>query len=327
MKKLKWIQGDLHTHTDFSDGLHSVEEAVNIAKGVGLDFIVLSDHNTFMQNEYIFQNNQLNEASNAYEIVEPKDFVLVYGVELTTPKGHCNVIGIKEPFEVCDFSQLKNVKKAFESSWDKGAFLSINHPMIGDKWQWGFENFAFHAVEIWNGSPIERNQEIINWWQEQLCIGKKIIGTGGSDVHQHGTSNRYYGQGNVWVLVDTMTQENILLGLMQGHVCVASHPKASKAFFTLDDCVIGDTYEVKLYEDQNSFDFIDLEISFSMEEQGVLKIIGDQGIVDEIVIPKSMTNITYQVSTRSKFYRLELWHINDNNVLYRPFYTNPIYIR
>ena len=42
--KLSDIKGDLHTHTELSDGLHSLEEVVEYARGLGYGYIAITEH-------------------------------------------------------------------------------------------------------------------------------------------------------------------------------------------------------------------------------------------------------------------------------------------
>lgn len=47
--ELKDIRGDLHTHTNFSDGLNTVEEMVEAAKNLGYEYIGFTDHSPSIQ--------------------------------------------------------------------------------------------------------------------------------------------------------------------------------------------------------------------------------------------------------------------------------------
>lgn len=303
---MRWLHGDLHTHTTFSDGLHSIEEAVAIAKAVGLDFIALTDHNTFDQNKV------------------SHDFTLIPGVELTTPRGHCNFIGIDAPFEITSFITKEAIQKAFVGGNASNAFISINHPFVGDKWEWGFEDFTFDAIEIWNGSPYDRNKEAIAWWQEQLCLGKKIIATGGSDVHKHGMKGRYYGEGHTLVWAQENSPYHIYQGLKEGKVCVASHPESSCAFFQINGYNIGESI---LFSEQNPRpESLKIAIELHLKRDSLLRIIGDKGVVIEQTINHTTKNKVVMVPASSCFYRLEVWHLDDVASLTQPFFTNPIYI-
>ncbi|MEE1312485.1 MAG: PHP domain-containing protein [Lachnospiraceae bacterium] len=40
------MKADLHTHTSFSDGFHSVKDLIDLGKKIGLDYMAITDHDT-----------------------------------------------------------------------------------------------------------------------------------------------------------------------------------------------------------------------------------------------------------------------------------------
>ena len=73
----RWYRGDFHTHTTLSDGRMTPEQATQFAEERGLDFFVVTEHNTLPSSW-------------------PKSRLLVIpGVEITTyGRGDWNIIGI-----------------------------------------------------------------------------------------------------------------------------------------------------------------------------------------------------------------------------------------
>ena len=45
----EWV-GAVHIHTRYSDGGGTIDEVASIAADVGLDFVIISDHNTLYEN-------------------------------------------------------------------------------------------------------------------------------------------------------------------------------------------------------------------------------------------------------------------------------------
>lgn len=45
---LKDYKGACHIHTEYSEGSIPVSEVIKSAQEAGLDFVILSDHNTFL---------------------------------------------------------------------------------------------------------------------------------------------------------------------------------------------------------------------------------------------------------------------------------------
>ena len=74
-----WCKGNLHAHTQNSDGKLSPDEVVAKYKGLGHDFISLTDHRKYICNAHL----------------NSKDFVVIPGfeVDLTPPgKNMCHHI-------------------------------------------------------------------------------------------------------------------------------------------------------------------------------------------------------------------------------------------
>jgi len=295
----KWYHGDFHTHTDHSDGNHTIAEAISIAKSYGLDFIVLADHNCYSQNDFAFD-----------------DFVLMPGLELTTPKGHTNFVGINRPFNKIDYRDKEAVYDMFDQGMKAGCFISVNHPFVGDKWRWGFD-MCYHAIEIWNGSPLSRNGEALAWWQEQLSKGYKILGTGGSDVHNHDPNGRCYGQGRTLVFAESLSRKHILEGLHKGNISVATSADSGFVDFRIGNTMIGETCYITNEEQ------LELNISLDLKRKSLLHVYTDEGKSLSYNLDGHEKSMTILIPLGHTFVRLELWGKGKTN----PFFTNPIYIR
>ncbi|QKG19535.1 DNA polymerase/3'-5' exonuclease PolX [Actinomadura verrucosospora] len=77
------LRGDLHSHTDLTDGIASLEDMVAAAAGRGLEYYAITDHapNLFMQRmtdeKMLAQREQVRELQKQYP-----DLVLLHGTEL-----------------------------------------------------------------------------------------------------------------------------------------------------------------------------------------------------------------------------------------------------
>jgi hypothetical protein len=169
-KSRRLFKGDTHIHTIASDGLKSTEEIIFEAKGLGLDFIILTDHNNYAQN-----------------LTKPQDIgiTIISGTEWTHYKGHAGFLGAAKPFSSLYCVQdLSGARKIFEEARRSGAFTVLNHPFCHlVPWEWGFD-VPFDGLEIWNGVMSERNMKAIHWWHSRLAAGYRIPATGGSDYHR-----------------------------------------------------------------------------------------------------------------------------------------------
>ncbi|HEX6030781.1 MAG TPA: PHP domain-containing protein, partial [Tepidiformaceae bacterium] len=76
---LQWYRGDLHTHTEHSDGDNSIAEMAAEGSRLGLDFLAITDHNTVSHHAEIDAGDW--------------PLLLLPGEEVTMYWGHCNAWG------------------------------------------------------------------------------------------------------------------------------------------------------------------------------------------------------------------------------------------
>lgn len=190
--------GVLHVHSIFSDGSGEVEQIAQLADECGLDFLVLTDHNT------------LRAMHEGYEKFYGKTLLLV-GCELNDKenKNHYLALGIKETF-----STRRPAKEYVKSVKDAGGIGFLAHPHEKRDsmkehppypWtEWDCDDFT--GIEIWNHMSewmenlteqnkyqaflhplktiIKPSEETLKVWDE-LSMERKIVGIGGIDAHAH----------------------------------------------------------------------------------------------------------------------------------------------
>ncbi len=190
--------GALHIHSYFSDGTGAPTEIAEIASEVGLDFIILTDHNT------------LRALDEGFEGWYDNTLMLV-GVEINDKeiKNHYLALGINKAFST-RMSAREYVHKVKEA----GGIGFIAHPHEKRQsmkehppfpWtDWDIDEFT--GMEIWNHMSewmeglTEENkysrfvhplrsissppEETLKKWDE-LNLERKVIGVGGIDAHAH----------------------------------------------------------------------------------------------------------------------------------------------
>ncbi|PLR66260.1 CehA/McbA family metallohydrolase [Bacillus sp. UMB0893] len=299
----KWLKGDLHTHTVHSDGKYILEDVVSIAAERDLDFIALTDHNTISQNVSYPRNT---------------DVLFIPGLELTTNTGHCNVLGVKDPG--IDFRYDSNIEleKGLRQAKEKGAKISLNHPHCSHcPWEWSFD-MPYDWVEVWNGPWRAGNQRTLDWWNEQLLLGKKIIAIGGSDVHRPDPFVQH-GMPTTWVFSDQKKIESILHAIDKGHVFMSFSPLGPTVDMKYGEYIIGDTATIKCHTQL----VIQLR---NLSKYDIVKIISDKGIeLDKKVLAEDSLVETVSISTQ-RFVRVEVWRYFDEIKEHSlALLSNPIY--
>ena len=157
--------GQLHAHTNISDGAGSVEEAFEHASQVdNLDFLAVTDHSNSFDNEGNSQvdlgadltgiSSEWAQGHAAAEEVTDEDFVGLYGFEMTWSDGFGHINTFNTPgFESRSNSEFGNKSgstEGYQNYYKKlvevGSSLSqFNHPgtTFGD-----FQDFAFYDPQV-----------------------------------------------------------------------------------------------------------------------------------------------------------------------------------
>ena len=199
---LRWLAGDLHTHTVHSDGEMTVPELAAFAAGRGLDFLAVTDHNT------ISQHAELPAAAAAHGIS------LLPGQEVTTERGHANAFG---EIGWIDFREPPDEwLKQTEAS---GGLLSVNHPYGGHvSWTAPMRRRP-PLVEVWHWSWLDlRWTTPLAWW---LAWDPDATAVGGSDWHRPG-SDALPGSPVTWVQAESAEPDALLDALRAGRAAISA---------------------------------------------------------------------------------------------------------
>lgn len=190
--------GALHIHSIFSDGSGKVEEIVQAALEVGLDYLILTDHNT------------LRALKDGYEGWY-KNTLLLIGCEINDKenKNHLLAFGIDESISTRipakDYVRIvkeKNGISFLAHPHEKRNHLAEHPPYPWIEWS----TTDFTGIEIWNHMSewmenlTDENKyqsflhplktivapppETLKVWDE-LSLSRKVVGIGGVDAHAH----------------------------------------------------------------------------------------------------------------------------------------------
>ncbi len=201
-KHRQWLKGDTHTHTFHSDGKYSLDDASRLMHEQHMDFIICTDHTT---------------VSHHNNLPTDKGLIFIEGVELTTYKGHSNIVGIKN-FDF-DFRVLNNedVYAVFEQAKKQGGYIGINHPYHkGNTWQYAIDLDVVDWIEVWNGPMHDDNYEAVKLWQQMLQEGYQVPAVGGSDVHRDDIYVKH-GIPSLYVLAQSYCKHDILEAMKKGN--------------------------------------------------------------------------------------------------------------
>lgn len=131
------FRGVDHIHTNASEGAGSPEEILAAAKRAGLDFVVITDHNTMSS----WEKEQWNSSSSP---------LLLKGIEISTKSGHLLGLGLKKTH--AHFS--REAQDAINEIRSLGGIAVLSHP-TRPKTPW--RNFSvedFSGIEILNMNNV-----------------------------------------------------------------------------------------------------------------------------------------------------------------------------
>lgn len=223
----RWYKGDFHVHSVQSgDANASFADIATLAKSRGLDFVNLSDHNTYAQHALI-------------AAIQPDypDFLFLRGSEITTYSGHANSVGTSSYIEHRLGYMGRTVAGIVDDVIAQDGVIIVNHPVldlgeecIGCKWDhvddtpWD----KVSAMELITGNFDIGVQAFvpraITLWDSLLDQGYRIAAVGGSDDHRAGTDTgptaSAIGSPTTLVLADNLSEAAIVKALREGRTIV-----------------------------------------------------------------------------------------------------------
>lgn len=188
--------GNIHIHSDYSDGCGSVHDIASFARNSGLDFIVTNDHYSLYRNDegyidgvLVLQGMEVNDSANHY---------LAMDIEESIEKN------VDCPQRVIDDVNAQNGIGIIAHPFEKGSPLFHNRRTY--QWtDWSVE--GFQGIEVWNflsqwrdgitgiikgiylfinphsafgKGPYRETLAVLDKYQKE---GHRVILTGGSDAH------------------------------------------------------------------------------------------------------------------------------------------------
>src|SRR6266536_4120450 len=205
----RWWSGDLHMHTVHSDGNWTIAELISSARNTGLDFIVITDHNTASHHEEI---DRLSKG-----LRQP---LVLRGEEITTYGGHTNAWGLPSGTWI-DFrahpGDTSRISQIAAQAHRAGALICINHPFVlcgGCAWSYDAAALDFDAIEVWNGPWDFTDEPAVKMWDKILQSGRRITAIASSDSHRPDTP---IGKPATHVAAKVLSQAALLKAIRQGH--------------------------------------------------------------------------------------------------------------
>ncbi|MFW5925650.1 MAG: CehA/McbA family metallohydrolase [Myxococcota bacterium] len=221
----RWYAGDFHVHSSESgDASASLEDIALFAEGRGLDFVMLSDHNTVSQLELYAEAQQAHP-----------DLLFVPGIEVTTYQGHANAMGATEWIDHRLGYEGLTADAVAEATHAQGALFAITHPgldvgdlCIGCAWRAPIDDDEVDGLEIQTGAYDVTGALLfdpaVTFWEDMAIAGHHVTAVGGSDDHRAGTGTGAFdspiGSPTTMVWAEELSADGILEGVRNGRTVV-----------------------------------------------------------------------------------------------------------
>jgi MYXO-CTERM domain-containing protein len=221
----RWYAGDFHVHSrESGDATPSLEEVATRAEEAGLDFVMLSEHNTISQLE-LYAETQARHPN----------LLLVPGIEVTTYEGHFMSLGGTRWIDHRLGVEGRTLDDVAADVHEDGALFSVNHPAldlgslcIGCGWTGALDPAALDALEVQTGAFSATGRlfyrSVVDRWEELVSLGHHVAAIGGSDDHRAGAGTGPFdspiGSPTTMVYADELSVAAILAGLRAGRTVV-----------------------------------------------------------------------------------------------------------
>ncbi|BBM87166.1 CehA/McbA family metallohydrolase [Candidatus Uabimicrobium amorphum] len=306
----RWYKGDLHMHTNHSDGKQTIEDLVAYAKENQLDFLAMTEHNTCSHHFEIptYANNEV---------------LLILGEEVTTTQGHANVWGLPQGYWI-DFRINRNnsINDIVRDAHSVGALFSINHPFgpCGGCY-WNHSDLEdYDSIEIWNGYWDPTDYLALQMWDRLLQQGKRIPIVGSSDSHK---KQDPIGKPTTHVYASNLSQKAILTAIKNGRAYITKDISPTAIEFsaylenTNDSAMMGDILNVRKQQE------VLFAIAISGCKQGKVNVIcNGRKIISKNIsqLKNGMLEFSH-IIVKDSYFRLEVEDDYDMIAV-----TNPIYV-
>ena len=217
----RFWKGNLHTHSDRSDGGYSPEQVCRQYREAGYDFISLTDH--FLPS-YDFPITDTRS-------LRTNRFTTIIGAELHTDltefgsPWHILAVGLPDDFappgESETAAQMANRAK------DAGAYVAVAHPSWYGITERDLEAIGMvDAIEVHNGVAVDHNNHPDSWSLTDVALARGLRYNVCATDDFHGTCGRHdFGRGWVQVKCESLEPEALLSALKAGHYYSSNGPK------------------------------------------------------------------------------------------------------
>ena len=320
-ENIKYYYGIPHCHTDFSTGKGSPIEIYESAYKSGLNFIIITDHNSYLANEFILKEHKCSKFK-ALKIYSNKikkkyeDFLPLIGFEAKTNLyGDLNIIntntfftGVVKDFKILTLWMLNN----------PNSFISINHPhknILELKYN-PILNKLITSIEVGNGTENKYTRHD-KYYFNLLDAGWHLGAINGQDNHKI----NFFENENLTVCICNSLSTNNIISAFRERRTYSTESKYLRLYFTINDSFMGEEIDLPITSKLKFMIFAE-DVKYKINS---ISILSNNGKVIKNIDSIGLNSIKYMYEHKRN--DNEYWYvikvIQDNNKI---AFTSPIFI-
>lgn len=213
----QWYRGDLHCHSDYSDGRVSLSDICNSAEHSAFDYLAVTDHSVITTR------------------LPHRSCLVLPATEITFDNEvHYNAYGLNQLIDYGHYFSRRDISKntiltnLFHDLSHEGVLISINHPFsLGMTLQHDFDMRDIQLYEVINaphlaGHPID-NDKAIRFYDFLWNQGFRLTATGGSDAHKPDGNGVYpLGKPTTSIFSRALSINGLMAGLRAGRTIISN---------------------------------------------------------------------------------------------------------
>jgi hypothetical protein len=216
----RFWRGNLHTHSNLSDGALSPDETARVFREAGYDFVAITDH---FRPEYGFPVTDTRE-------LRSDGFTTLIGAELHAPQtevGHAwHILAVGLPLDFPPPSEIETGRELARRARAAGAFVGMAHPAASLLTAVDAESLdAAHSVEVYN-ALADRENRGDSWHLTDVLLnrGHRLTTYAADDAHLQ-PQDPPPCQAWVHVRAEALEPDALLAALKAGHFYSSTGPE------------------------------------------------------------------------------------------------------
>lgn len=246
LDKLNFFYGIPHCHTNISTGKATVNECIDLAIKNNLDFIIITDHNSYLQSAVSKWSNLLKTINKSNK--KASNFIAIHGFEVHSKWGHFNIINSPNYF----LGTISNIYSLL--LWclkDENTVISLNHPnseALSIPYS-SVANSCITNLEVGNGIFDKKYTKHDKTYYEMLDLGWQLSAINGQDNHKLNIGR----EENVTCIISNSFSTESIIEAFKKHRTFSTESKSLKLYFTINDTFMGSTLNLTKNNDILSF--------------------------------------------------------------------------